>query len=124
MQIRKSVVMRESQAAMHEGVLLPDEDSRSLNAPRSILQSTLAALSKGRISEVVSRFDDRFKFNDSALTLEFADKTRLNRLCFEKARDLLPDTALEVVSLMESGDHAVAGWMLTGTQTPPYFFVL
>jgi hypothetical protein len=80
----------------------------------------LAALNEGRISEVVAQFDDCFEFNDHALTLEFADKTRLTEF-LEKSRELFPDTVLEVVSLMESGDHAVAEWKLTATQTVPFF---
>jgi steroid delta-isomerase-like uncharacterized protein len=117
----ESVVVHESRSAIHKGVVLPDyDDSTSLNAPRSILQSALAALSDGRISDVVAQFEECFKFNDYALTLEFADKTRLTDF-FEKSRALFPDTALEVVSLMESGDHAVAEWKLTATQTVPFF---
>jgi steroid delta-isomerase-like uncharacterized protein len=117
----ESVMVHELRPPIHEGVLsLDDEDSTSLNAPRSILQSALAALSEGRISEVVAQFDDRFKFNDHALTLEFTEKTRLTEF-LDKSRELFPDTALEVVSVMESGDHAIAEWRLTATQTVPFF---
>jgi steroid delta-isomerase-like uncharacterized protein len=117
----ESVMVRESRSRVHEGVVLPDDDdSTLLNAPRAILQSALAALSEGRISEVVALFDDRFKFNDHALTLEFTEKTRLTDF-LEKSRELFPDTALEVVSVMESGDQAVAEWRLTATQTVPFF---
>jgi steroid delta-isomerase-like uncharacterized protein len=117
----ESVMVRESRSAVHEGVVLPDDgDSTLLNAPRAILQSALAALGKGRISAVVTRFDDRFKFNDYALTLEFTEKTRLTEF-LEKSRELFPDTALEVASVMESGDHAIAEWKLTATQTVPFF---
>jgi steroid delta-isomerase-like uncharacterized protein len=116
----ESVLVRESRAAMHEGIVLPDKkDSASLNGPRSILQSALAALSEGRTSEVVAQFGDRFEFNDHALTLEFTEKTRLTEF-FEKSRELFPDTTVEVVSVMEMGDHAVAEWKLTATQTIPF----
>jgi steroid delta-isomerase-like uncharacterized protein len=115
------MMVRELRAATNEGIVLPDdEDSMWLNAPRSILQSALAALSEGRISEVVANFDDRFKFNDHALTLEFTEKTRLTEF-FEKSRELFPDSALAVVSVTESGDHAIAEWKLTATQTVPFF---
>ena len=116
----ESTVARESPAGMHEGILLPDDgDSTWVNAPRSILQSALAALTDGRIPEAVARFDERFKFNDHALTLVFTQKTLLTEF-FQKSRELFPDTTLEVVSLMESGDHAIAEWKLTATQTVPY----
>jgi ketosteroid isomerase-like protein len=116
----QATVARELPAGMHEGILLPDDgDSTWVNGPRSILQLALAALSEGRISEAVAQFDERFKFNDHALTLEFTQKTRLTEF-FQKSRELFPDTTLEVVSLMESGDHAIAEWKLTATQTVPY----
>jgi ketosteroid isomerase-like protein len=105
-------------AGMHEGI--PDDgDSTWVNAPRSILQSALTALSDGRISEAVAHFHDSFNFNDHALALEFTDKPRLTEF-FQKARELFPDTTLEIVSLFESGDHAVAQWKLSATQTVPY----
>jgi len=105
---------------MHEtAVLSNDDDATWVNAPRSILQSALAALSGGRTSEAVAYFDKGFKFDDHALALEFTDKLRLTEF-FEKARELFPDSAPEVVSLIESGDHAIAVWKLTATQTVPY----
>jgi steroid delta-isomerase-like uncharacterized protein len=117
----ESIAIHESRVAMQEALVLPHEgDSISLNAPRAILQSALTALSAGRISQVVARFDDWFKFNDYALTLEFTEKTRLTEF-FEKSRELFPDAALEVTSVMESGDRAVAEWKLTATQTVPFF---
>jgi hypothetical protein len=90
-----------------------------LNSPREILQSALAALSEGRVSDAVEQFDDRFKFNDHALTLEFTDKPLLTEY-LEKSRELFPDTRLEVIVLFESGDQAVAQWKISATQTVPY----
>jgi ketosteroid isomerase-like protein len=101
-----------------ENGLTLDDDSIS-DAPRIILQSALAALSDGRISETVEHFDEQFKFTDHALTLEFTEKTRLTEY-FQKSRELFPDTTLEVVRVMESGDHAIAEWKLNATQTIPY----
>jgi hypothetical protein len=75
--------------------------------------------SEGKISEVVDRFDDHFTFVDHALTLEFADKGRLTEF-FQKARELFPVTVLEVGSIFECGDHAIAEWKLSATQTVPY----
>jgi hypothetical protein len=116
----ESVTVTESRSAIHEGILLSGENSGSLDSPRSILQSALAALSDGRIAEVVAEFDECFKFNDYGLALEFTDKTRLTEF-FEKAHELFPDTMLEVMSVMESGDRATAEWKLTATQTVSFF---
>jgi steroid delta-isomerase-like uncharacterized protein len=113
--------MHEPPVAVREGIVLPQNgDSISLHAPQAILQSGLTALSAGKISQVVARFDDRFKFNDYALTLEFTEKTRLTEF-FEKSRELFPDLTLEVMSVTEGGNRAVAEWKLTATQTMPFF---
>ncbi len=104
---------------MRGTLVLDSDDNATSDAPRSILQSALAALGEGRISETVEHFDEHFKFTDHALTLEFTEKTRLTEY-FQKSRELFPDTTLEVVRAMESGDHAIAEWKLNATQTIPY----
>jgi ketosteroid isomerase-like protein len=116
----ESVMVRESRSAIHEGVSLSGLDPGPLDSAQSILQSALTALSSGRTFEVVAEFDGCFKFNDYGLTLEFTDKARLTEF-FEKSRELFPDTTLEVMSVMESGDHAIAEWKLTATETVPFF---
>ena len=101
-------------------IVLPgDQDSTWVDSPRSILQSAMAALDDGRVAEVVARFDEQFKFNDHGLGLEFTEKARLTEF-FEKSRELFPDTVLEVISLFEKPDHAIAEWKLTATQTLSY----
>ena len=86
-----------------------------------ILQSALAALNQGRFSEGVKHFDEDgcFRFRDHALALEFTDKARLTEF-FEKSHELFPDTTLEVISLFEDGEHAIAQWKISATHTVPY----
>jgi steroid delta-isomerase-like uncharacterized protein len=116
----KTTTVREPLAAIHETIVLPGGgDSMPPNAPLQIVQSALDALSEGRISEVMAKFADRLQFNDHALALEFTEKARLTEF-FEKSRELFPDSALEVSAVMESGDHAIAEWRLTATQTVPF----
>ena len=116
----ESMIPRELPAEMQQGIVLPgDQESNWENTPRAILRSTLTALSEGRISDAVAQFDDCFKFNDHALALEFTDKSHLTEF-FQKAPELFPDTALEVGSLIESGDRAIAEWKLAATQTLRY----
>jgi steroid delta-isomerase-like uncharacterized protein len=91
-----------------------------VSAPKRIVQSVLTALNEGKISEAVDQFDDHFTFNDHALDLEFTDKGRLIEF-FQKSRELFPDTVVEVDSTFQCGDHAVAEWKLTATQTVPYY---
>ena len=88
-------------------------------APVDILKSVLEDLSNGRISEAVDPFDDQFEFIDQALGLEFTEKARLSQF-FQKSRELFPDTTVKVVSTFECGDHIIAEWMITATQTAPY----
>jgi len=95
----------------------------AVSNPKYILQSVLTALSHGKISEAVDQFDDDFTFSDQALGLEFRDKGRLSEF-FQKSRELFPDTAVEVISIFESGDHVVAEWKLTATQTVSYWIQL
>jgi ketosteroid isomerase-like protein len=98
-----------------------DDGLTIIAAPQPILQSALAALNQGRFSEVVKHFDQDgcFRFSDHALELEFMDKARLTEF-FEKSRELFPDTKVEIISLFEDGEHAIAEWQLTATQTVPY----
>ena len=90
-----------------------------VNAPRHILQSALTSLSEGKVSEALAQFDEHFTFNDHALALEFTDKGRLTEF-FQKSRELFPDAAVEIVSIFEHADYAIAEWKHTATQTVPY----
>ena len=87
-----------------------------VSAPTHILESILAALNQGKVSEVADQFDDHFTFVDHALDIEFKDKERLIPF-FHKSREFFPDSAVEVDSTFACGDHAIAVWKLTATQT-------
>ena len=101
----------------------PDTTVTAVSNPKYILQSVFTALSHGKISEAVDQFDDDFTFNDQALGLEFTDKRRLSEF-FQKSRELFPDTVVEVISTFESGDHVIAEWKLSATQTVSYWIQL
>src|SRR5262252_6179322 len=103
-----------------EQIRLVKNDERSqTNGPRQVLQAAFTALSEGQFPEVVKHFDDRFTFTDHTLALEFTEKTRLVEF-FEKSRELFPDTVLDLISLFESGDHAIAEWKLTAAHVVPF----
>jgi hypothetical protein len=103
-------------------LLRGDYELAAVNAPQRVLQAALVALNDGRSSDVVAQFDDCFTFNDHGLALEFTDKGRLTEF-LQKSRELFPDTALEIVSLLESDNHAIAEWKLTATQAIPYGYI-
>jgi hypothetical protein len=90
-----------------------------VNGPGRILQLALTALAEGRVPEVVAQLDDHFTFNDHALSLEFNDKGRLTEF-LNKSRELFPDTTLEILSIFEDREHAIAQWKLSASQTVPY----
>ena len=81
-----------------------------------ILKSMLTSLSEGRITDFVAGFQSPFEFIDHALNLEFKEHQKLTEF-LEKSRELFPDTVMEVVSVFQSGDAAIAEWKLTATQT-------
>jgi SnoaL-like domain len=99
--------------------LSPNIALKGISTPQWIVQSALAALSEGRISEVLDQFDDHFTFIDHALVLEFTDKGRLMEF-LHKSRELSPDTVVEVVSIFECGDHAIAEWNLRRHRACPF----
>lgn len=112
-------ILKEGGLTVEEVEWTGDDDSSRMSGPLCTLQSALTALSEGRVQELVEQFADNFTFNDHALTIEFTDKPRLSEF-FEKSRELFPDTTLEIVSLCEAGDRAIAQWKLSATQTVPY----
>ena len=105
-------------AILEEVGLTVKDESTGVLGPLHVLTSALEALSEGRVPEVVEQFADHFTFTDHALRLEFTDKTRLTEF-FEKSRELFPDATLEIGSLLESGDHAIAEWRLSATESVP-----
>jgi len=96
-----------------------DIASIEVSASGRILQSVLAALNQGEISNAVDQFDDHFTFTDHALDLAFTHKERLVKF-FQQSRELFPDTMVEVDSTFQCGEYTIAEWKLTATQTVPY----
>jgi steroid delta-isomerase-like uncharacterized protein len=120
MNLANTITELEQQAGkQQEKGVVRDHESTIVNTPRQILESALDAQRDGNISEVLEQLADDFTFKDHALTLEFTDKPQLRKF-FEKSRELFPDTALEIVSIFEDGDHAIAQWKLSATQIAPY----
>jgi ketosteroid isomerase-like protein len=105
--------------------VLTNQDSRigsasiGAEAPIDILKSVFTLLNQGNILGAVNHFANAFTYNDYALDLEFADKGRLIEF-FQKSRELFPDSVVELVSTFDCGDHAVAEWKLTASQTVPF----
>jgi hypothetical protein len=114
----RSLASQEGSFIMMRTNIDPGNSLSAISAPDRILQSVMVALNEGKISDIIDRFDDDFKFIDHALGLEFMDKRRLIEF-LQKSRDLYPDTVVEVVSIFDCGDQAIAEWKLTATQPVP-----
>jgi ketosteroid isomerase-like protein len=119
MNLANTITELEQKAGNRQEKGVVRDELTMVNAPQQILQSALDALREGDISDLVGQFADHFTFIDHTLTLEFTDKPRLREF-FEKSRELFPDSALEVVSIVEEEDHAIAQWRLSAMQIVPY----
>jgi hypothetical protein len=100
---------------MITNVIEMEAPSLGVETNERILRRVLTALNEGRVSDAIDQFDSYFTFNDHALDLEFTDKVRLTEF-FQRSRELFADSHVEVESISECGDHAIAKWKLTGTQ--------
>ena len=81
-----------------------------------ILKSALTFLNEGSIADLVDEFDAGFTFTDHALGLQFSEKDRLTEF-LQKSRELFPDSIIEVISTLESGNTVMVEWKLTATET-------
>ena len=104
---------------MNTHSIVLNDVSAEATTPDRILQTVLAAWGQGNFVAAANQFNDQFTFTDHALGLEFKDKERLIEF-FQKSRELFPDTVVEVDCIFECGDHAIAEWKLTATQTVPF----
>jgi hypothetical protein len=109
-------ILKEAGFTMEEVDSTGDDDSSPVSGSLRPLQSALAALSDGRISEVVEQFADRFTFNDHALRLELKDKLRLAQF-FEKSCEVFPDRNLEIGPMFEGAGHAIVEWRFSTTES-------
>jgi hypothetical protein len=85
-----------------------------------IVQTMLAALTRGDFVGVVEHFKDRFIFIDNAIELEFTDKAQLIDF-LTLNRKLFPDSKRADKIICSSGDLVVTEWTLTGTKREQYF---
>jgi steroid delta-isomerase-like uncharacterized protein len=84
-----------------------------------IVQTMLAALTRGDFVGVVEHFKDRFIFIDNAIELEFTDKAQLIDF-LTLNRKLFPDSKRADKIICSSGDLVVTEWALTGTKREQY----
>src|SRR5262249_11257 len=76
------------------------------NVGSTIVLAVISPLNEGNIEDAVALFADQFSFNDHGTRLEFNTKDRLADF-FRKARELYPDSLLQIERIFVSGSNAL-----------------
>ena len=81
--------------------------------------TVLTHLWNGQLSEVIASLADQFQFKDWGIGLEFKDKECLAQF-FQEARELYPDSSLEIDGIYVGGERVIAEWALKTSLIEPY----
>ena len=87
-----------------------------IEALEGVVLTVLEHLRNGKIEDAVARFAEEFSFKDHGVDLEFKDKERLAEF-FRKARELYPDSLLQIDAIFVSGDRVISEWTQQYTAT-------
>ncbi len=87
---------------------------------REVIMTVLTHLKKGEINEAIACFAQRFQFNDWGIGLEFSNRERLAEF-FQKARELYPDSSLQIDRILVSGDYVITQWILNTVVREPFY---
>src|SRR5215467_1990420 len=87
-------------------------------ASDKIALAVISHLNEGDIENAVAPFADQFSFKDQGIRLEFNTKDRLAEF-FRKARELYPDSLLQIEEIFVSGSNALTEWTLQATSIEP-----
>ncbi len=91
-----------------------------VKTPQSLLLGIFAKLENGQVREAVSGFADRFTFADRGIGFECAVKEKLTEF-FEKARELYPESVMELGKIVVGGDDVAVEWTLRTSVVEPFF---
>ena len=86
----------------------------AIAAPDKIVKAAISHLNEGNVEDAVALFTDQFSFKDHGTQLEFTTKDQLAEY-FRKARELYPDSLLQIERIFVSGSNAVTEWTLQAT---------
>src|SRR5215510_4393989 len=87
-------------------------------ASDKIVLAVISHLNEGNIEDAVAIFANQFSFKDHGIRLEFNTKDRLAEF-FRKARELYPDSLLQIERIFVSGSNALTEWTLQATSIEP-----
>jgi steroid delta-isomerase-like uncharacterized protein len=85
-----------------------------------VILSVVAHLKNGEIDDAINLFAEEFTYRDRGIGLEFTNKERLAEF-FQKTREFVPDSCLQIDSMLMSVDHVVGEWTLHTTVTEPFY---
>ena len=88
-------------------------------ASEGVILTVLSQLKNGEIEEALAGFAEEFRFKDHGIGLEFKDKEQLAEF-FYKARELYPDSFLQIDTIFVSGNRVITEWTLQFTLTEPF----
>jgi len=83
-------------------------------AAKALVMTALTGLNSGNIDDVMGYFADEFRFNHYGIGLQCREKDRLAEF-FQKARELYPDSFVNVETVIGDGDHVFTEWILQAT---------
>jgi len=89
-------------------------------AAKALVMTALTGLNSGNIDDVMGYFADEFRFNHYGIGLQCREKDRLAEF-FQKARELYPDSFVNVETVIGDGDHVFTEWILQATLTGSFY---
>ena len=92
-----------------------------IEALEGVVLTVLEHLSSGKIEDAIACFAEEFSFKDHGVDLEFKNKERLAEF-FRKARELYPDSLLQIDAIFVSGDRVITEWTLQANVTEPGYY--
>jgi steroid delta-isomerase-like uncharacterized protein len=81
--------------------------------------NVLKARTNGQIDDAIAGVAEKFLFKEYGLGLEFNDRNGLTEF-FQKARELYPESLVEIGAVFASGDRVIAEWTLNTTLSEPF----
>jgi ketosteroid isomerase-like protein len=85
-----------------------------------VVVNALQARANGPIADATVDFAEEFRFKDYGIGLEFND-TNSSLEFFQKARELYPDSSVQIGHIFVSGNYVIAEWMLQDTMSQSFY---
>jgi hypothetical protein len=112
-----------SQSEEGDGTVMSVQITDELKAAplqEQVVVNALEARANGQTLDATVDFAEEFRFKDYGIGLEFSDaKSSLE--FFQKARELYPDSSVQIGPTFVSGNYVIAEWMLRDTMSESFY---